>query len=385
MARTIDDLRQMQALPLSLKVSLTKSRIRQWVNEYGEDGVYVGFSGGKDSTVLLDIVRSMYPDIPAVFVNTGLEYPEIVQFVKTFDNVEIIRPEMNFKKVIEKYGYPFITKKIAMSLHQSRKYLRNLAEKQAKEKNEEVSTDLIAIAENTDKWEMPYRVSLLLGQYEAYWDKKRKGEMPKDGRQGTAQFSQERWKILLNAPFNVSHICCNIMKKNPLHKYQQRTGRRPMTAQMAEESQLRLHNWLENGCNGFQMKEPISNPLSFWTEQDVLKYIRENNLRIASVYGDIVADEAKSENVEGQLRMNLDGTIEETECVLKTTGCKRTGCMFCGFGCHLEKEGEGRFERMKETHPKLYEWIMKPWEDGGLGYKDVIDWLNENGGLNIRY
>jgi uncharacterized Fe-S cluster-containing MiaB family protein len=70
---------------------------------------------------------------------------------------------------------------------------------------------------------------------------------------------------------------------------------------------------------------------------------------------------------------------------LKTTGCSRMGCMFCGYGCHLEKPGEGRFERMKVTHPKQYEYIMKPKEKGGLNYKEVIDWINANSNLNIRY
>ena len=111
--RTMQDLMQMQALPLDLKIRLTKQRIRDWVNEYGEDGVYVSFSGGKDSTVLLHIVREEYPNIPAVFVDTGLEYPEIRQFVKTFDNVEWLKPKMNFKKVIETYGYPFIGKEVS--------------------------------------------------------------------------------------------------------------------------------------------------------------------------------------------------------------------------------------------------------------------------------
>ena len=68
---------------------------------------------------------------------------------------------------------------------------------------------------------------------------------------------------------------------------------------------------------------------------------------------------------------------------LKTTGCKRTGCMFCGFGCHLENES--RFVRLKETHPTQYKFIMKPWNEGGLGYKEVIDWINEHGNLNIKY
>jgi NH3-dependent NAD+ synthetase len=121
--RTIQDLQQMQALPLNLKISLTKSRIRQWINEYGTDGVYVSFSGGKDSTVLLHLVREEYPDMKAVFVDTGLEYPEIRQFVKTFDNVEWLKPKMNFKQVIQKYGYPFISKEVSECVYGARKYL----------------------------------------------------------------------------------------------------------------------------------------------------------------------------------------------------------------------------------------------------------------------
>lgn len=125
--------------------------------------------------------------------------------------------------------------------------------------------------------------------------------------------------------------------------------------------------------------------MAFWTEQDVLLYIKKYNVEICSVYGDVIPDEQRSEQVPGQMKLNVDGTTEETECLLKTTGCRRTGCMFCGFGCHLDREGEGRFLRMKQTHPKIYEWIMKPWDAGGLGYKDVIDWINEHGGTHIEY
>ena len=92
--RTIQDLKMKQALPLEVKVLLTKDRIRQWVNEYGEDGTYVAFSGGKDSTVLLHLVRERYSNVPAVFCDTGLEYPEIREFVKTFDNVIWLKPKM---------------------------------------------------------------------------------------------------------------------------------------------------------------------------------------------------------------------------------------------------------------------------------------------------
>lgn len=121
---TIDDLYQMQSLPLSAKIRMTEYRIKQWVDRFGEDGVYVSFSGGKDSTVLLDIARKIFPDIKAVFVDTGLEYPEIRQFVKGFDNVDWVRPKMTFKQVIEKYGYPFISKEVSECVFGARKFLR---------------------------------------------------------------------------------------------------------------------------------------------------------------------------------------------------------------------------------------------------------------------
>ena len=136
------ELQSMQASPLSVKVSLTKQRIREWVNAWGIDGVYVSFSGGKDSTVLLHIAREMYPDIKAVFINTGLEYPEIVQFVKTFDNVDIIRPKMSFRQVIEKYGYPFISKEVSECVYGARKYLTAvLAEQNAVDRQTDRQTD----------------------------------------------------------------------------------------------------------------------------------------------------------------------------------------------------------------------------------------------------
>ena len=201
-------------------------------------------------------------------------------------------------------------------------------------------------------------------------------------RKDRSMFAQTKWRFLLEAPFEISNRCWGVMKKNPSTEYFKKTGRHAILATMAEESRLRTQKWLRYGCNGFDMKKPISTPLAFWREQDVLKYIKDNNIRIAAVYGDVVYD--YGEEIEGQMDLSDLGVAAEVR-HLKTTGCKRTGCMFCGFGCHLEKENEGRFERMKQTHPKQYEYIMKPWEEGGLGYKQVIDWINENGDLHIRY
>ena len=119
---TKEDLAELQALPLELKIKLTQRRIREWYQYFGGQ-VCVSFSGGKDSTVLLDIVRGIYPDVPAVFSDTGLEYPEIKEFVKTKENVEIVRPKINFRQVIETYGYPLVSKEVAEAIHYARRIL----------------------------------------------------------------------------------------------------------------------------------------------------------------------------------------------------------------------------------------------------------------------
>lgn len=325
MKHTSKELKQWQSLPLGVKIQMTKSRIRAWIKEYGEDGVYVSFSGGKDSTVLLHIVRQEFPDVPAVYCDTGLEYPELRDFVKTFENVVWLKPKKNFRQVIEEYGYPFISKEVSQAVHECR------------------STE--------SKGKKSCRREQFNGTY-----------VSKNGK--TNKYSITKWKFLLDAPFKISHKCCHIFKKEPSKRYEKETGRYGMLAQMAEESKLRRQMWLKDGCNGFDKKRPTSNPMAFWTEQDVLRYIKENNIEIASVYGDIVEDP--------------DGKLH-------TTGCDRTGCVFCGYGCHLDHSEKSKFQRLKETHPKIYDYIMKPTENGGLGYKDIIDWLNEHGNLNIRY
>lgn len=335
---TKDDLRYFQAMPLDIKIGLTRNRIREWVDYYGEDGVYVSFSGGKDSTVLLHIVREMYPDVEAVFVNTGLEYPEIQKFVKTFDNVTILRPKMRFDEVIKKYGYPIISKEIAECVEQGRK----------------------ALERNDGKYN--YRLKMLKGE-----------ALDKNGN--LSLFNKKKYEPLLYTDFIASSQCCNIMKKKPAKQYMKETGKVQITGQMAQESQLRTQQWLRNGCNGFDLKNPTSNPMSFWTEQDVLQYIKEYNIPIASVYGDVVYEDAPNQ-------FRIDGCENGK---LTTTGCKRTGCVFCGFGCHLEKE-PSRFQMLKETHPKQYDYcigggeyvdgIWQPNKDG-LGMKHVFDELNK--------
>ena len=136
---TIADLYQMQSLPLDIKVRMTINRIKGWIDEYGEEGVYISFSGGKDSTVLLDIVRNKmgYKDIPAVFVDVPTQYPELKEFVQTFENVEIIKPKISFVQVCEKYGFPLISKEVSESVEGARKYLTQIREEMKEQKRSE--------------------------------------------------------------------------------------------------------------------------------------------------------------------------------------------------------------------------------------------------------
>ena len=345
------DLKQMQSLPLEAKILMTKRRIESWY-EHWNGQVYVSFSGGKDSTVLKHIVDSMYEDVPAVFVNTGLEYPEIQRFVKDVKagkwdcfnpNVEIIRPDMRFDEVIKKYGYPAISKEISETIYYAR---------HAKPGTYKTS-----------------RVQRLNGEW-----------MDKNGNKSA--YNCEKWKFMLDAPFEVANHCCAVMKKRPSQKYAKETGRKQIVGTMASESRLRYQNWLKNGCNAFDAKKPSSQPMSFWTEQDVLHYIKKFNVPYCPVYGDIQVKPPEGSE-EGQMNViDYLGCWDETD-ILETTGCDRTGCIFCMFGCHLEKE-PNRFQRLKETHPRQYEYCIGGGEmvDGkwqpnkeGLGLGKVLDYI----------
>nr|DAI00976.1 MAG TPA: phosphoadenosine-phosphosulfate reductase [Caudoviricetes sp.] len=109
MNHTKDDLRELQSKSLEEKIQISTARIIEWYESWNGQ-VCVSFSGGKDSTVLLDLVRRTYPDVLGVFSDTGLEFPKIRAFVKTFSNIEIVKPKMVFGEVITKFGYPIISK-----------------------------------------------------------------------------------------------------------------------------------------------------------------------------------------------------------------------------------------------------------------------------------
>jgi len=276
---------------------MSKLRIRTWY-EHFQGNIYVAFSGGRDSTVLLDLVRSIYPEVPAIFYDTGLEYPEIRKFVREFENVTWLRPKLTFQQVINKYGYPIVSKEQSLMIYQFQHA-------------------------QSDK----FKQRLL----------------------GRGRFSiSMKWRYLIDAPFNIGCRCCDIMKKDLAHRYEKEHNSYGIIGTRTEESRIRERQYLKSGCNAFDLKNPISRPISFWLGEDIRAYIEDKSLPVSKIY-DI-------------------------------KGINHTGCMFCLFGLHFEPTGHTRFDLMKVTHPKLYDFCMNQ-----LKLREVIDfYLNPSPELIIE-
>ena len=240
----IDDwqVRQRIGLPLDSKIQWSRQAIRTWYERWGGQ-VYVAYSAGLDSTVLLHLVRSAYPEVPAVFWNTGLEFPELVSLAKDTENCELRRPKMTFREVLKKYGYPIVSKRVAQYVHEARTG----------------------------------------GRGSNIWRLRTEG-IKKDGSYSRMDMIPKKWQFLLDVPFAISDRCCYAMKKRPAAQYEKETGRKAIVGVCVTESDRRWLTYRRFGCNAFATKHPRSWPLAIWTRADVLEYVAAHSLPYASVY-----------------------------------------------------------------------------------------------------
>jgi 3'-phosphoadenosine 5'-phosphosulfate sulfotransferase (PAPS reductase)/FAD synthetase len=325
---TEEQFQEMLSWSLDDKFMHTVLRIREFY-EYYNGRVFVSWSGGLDSTVLAYIVRSEYPEVPLVFSDTGLEYPEIVAFVMSKipdttdyrellrngypvriygDNIRIIKPKLTFREVINNYGYPVGSKQISHMVYTLR---------HPKPSNK-ASRNLYLTGEKSD------------GSFSPYYR------------------LAEKWRKLIDAPFESNSYCCTAVKKLPFRNYMLLTKEYPIMGIRAKEGRIRKMSYKRTGCNNYGSK-PKSLPLAIWTHQDILQFILDYDIDYCDeIYGEIREDE------HGELY---------------TTGAERTGCIYCMFGVHLESE-PNRFQRLKQTHPQLWQYCMEE-----LGLKEVLEYI----------
>lgn len=205
-----------------------------------DNKVFVSFSGGKDSTVLLDLCRIIQPNIKAVFFNTGMEYPDTIKFIRNLKsegyNIDIINPSMKPHEIWEGYGFPLVNKEQAHKLW----YMKNKPESKTAARGYSANT--------------LQNVSLC-------------------------------WRWLVEETFSCNSICCDILKKRPSHKYQKETGRYPIIGTLASESLVRRQQYLlRGGCNSFEKGTILSTPLAIWLDDDIWSYIHDRQLKISPVY-----------------------------------------------------------------------------------------------------
>ena len=234
----LNDLFIFQQMPLKLKIIMTEKRIRDFTERF-QGMTYISNSGGVDSTVLSHMVKKIFPNTPNVFINTGLEYPENVDHVRKTENLIEVKPKISFYQVIQKYGYPVISKSLSQQIYEC----RHTRSKKLRRKR-------------------------LHGDPDQY----KTGKIP------------ECWKFLIKAPFKISERCCFFLKKEPANRYEKKTGHHPFIGTMASESRHRSQSWVVHGCNAFDLKRPQSRPLSFWTKEDIWAYIKMHDLPYSQIY-----------------------------------------------------------------------------------------------------
>lgn len=221
-------------------------KIKQINKEYDlEKNAYISFSGGKDSTVLHYLIDMALPNnnIPRVYLNTGIEYFDIVKFVKQMQakdgRIVINNSGVNIKKMLEEKGYPFKSKEHAhkMELFQNGSTCEFVKKYLDFESNSR------------------YRCPKIL-----------------------------RCQLDKNYPLKISDKCCYELKKKPAHKWAKENHKSiVMVGLRMEEGGQRVN---AKNCLVFDKKEKLKEfkPINPITDEWTDWFIESHNIQLCKLY-----------------------------------------------------------------------------------------------------
>lgn len=258
--------------PYNKKLEKTNLLVNEFVSILGIDNVFVATSGGKDSACLSNLCKKIYPEIKHIMFNTGLEYQATLKLAKK-QGAEIIPPKISWIEFCEKKGYPVGSKHISKRIH-------------------DINSGALSCV-----------ITLFSKNY------------------GLA----DKWLHFLSpefVDFPISNKCCDEFKKKP----SKQTKMNPILGTRVLESQQRKSAWKKSGCNNYSLdyKHGVSHPISLWSDNDVQRYINDENVELSEIYTQYQQ--------------------------------KRTGCVNCPYGAHCNDDN--RFDLLKRLEPARYDYFM---------------------------
>lgn len=323
----------MQALPYEVKIKRAELRAREYIEKLDDMELNAHVSvGGLDSIVLLLFLRHIGIDVPAISVS-ALEDKSIQRIHRELGVISI-PPGKPKVQILQEYGFPVISKKIAGRIDTLQR---------PTEKNKTV------------------RHAIITGECGAqgHYAKNSHMKLPQKWLELFAGYENETENVNYKiAPFKVSNKCCLYMKEQPCDRWAKEHKSRPYLGLMASEGGQREEALTEHGCNYFGKGVIRSAPFAPFLRQDLLQLALDLKAPVPEIYGTI--------------ERRPDGT-------LYTTGAQRTGCSMCGFGVHMETRPH-RFDRLRVRNPKEWEfWMYRCCTDPETGEKfgwgRVLDYI----------